>query len=580
MKLRSFFYVLAAGASVLLLIAVGGFFWLTSQSPLNLLQAKTLATPTAAIFVPKQTPAMVSLLVNPDRLVGFRQLLASPGNRHRTHAELKQLEESLLAPFELDYQRDIKPWAGDEITLAVTSLDFDRDRKNATQPGYLLAFTTKDAARARESLQLFYSRQAIAGTEDLVFEKYKGVNLIYRRPRPGVEVATDEVEPNPPTEFLTSAIVGDRFVLFANHPKVLRDAINNVQVADLNLASDPEYQRMLQGLTAPRIGVSFVNLPSLAAWISDRPIPVRDSFEGSQTIAIALSLDRQGLLAQTAVLGSESSAENAAPVLAQPVDALQYLPAKSTFAIAGTDLNQWWHQFSTGLASDNTLKSLLDQSLAQWESRWGIKLPEDVFSWVQGEYALSLIPRTHQVNPDWIFVAQKTDTAQANASIKHLDEIAKQQGLSVGKIPLGDRQITAWTELMTSKDAAKKKDRLMNLEAQVQGVHGTVGNYEIFTTSIATMNKAIKGLDNSLLNREDFQSAIAPLSLNNNGYFYLDWPRGKTFIERQVPLIQVLELVGQPLFEHLQAISASSYGSNQGVQQSQLFFQLVEPKKG
>jgi len=30
-------------------------------------------------------------------------------------------------------------------------------------------------------------------------------------------------------ETLSGAVVGDRFVLFANDPKVLRDAINNVQ---------------------------------------------------------------------------------------------------------------------------------------------------------------------------------------------------------------------------------------------------------------------------------------------------------------------------------------------------------------
>ena len=35
-------------------------------------------------------------------------------------------------------------------------------------------------------------------------------------------------------------------------------------------------------------------------------------------------------------------------------------------------------------------------------------LPEDIFSWVQGEYALSLVPDPEGGEPDWVFVAEKT----------------------------------------------------------------------------------------------------------------------------------------------------------------------------
>lgn len=575
MKLRSFFYALAAGATLLLLIAVGGFFWLTSQSPLNLLREGAVTNPTAAIFVPKQAPVMASLLVNPDRLEAFRQLVARPGNRGRSRAELNQLEDSLLANKAIDYQRDIRPWIGDEITWAVTSLDFDRNQQNAAQPGYLLAVTTKDPQRASEFLQLFYSKQAIAGTADLVFETYKGVNLIYKRPLTPLEASPGSSPHSQTPETLTSAVVGDRFVLFANHPKVLRDALNNVQAENLSLENDREYQQMLQTLTEPRIGLSFVNLPALAAWISKQPIPTGDSFQGSDTVAIAVSLNRLGLLAQTALLGATPSDESLAPALSKPVDALQYIPAQSGLAIAGNDLNNLWNRLSTGVGSDDILKALLDRTLASLQSRWGIQLPEEVFSWVKGDYALSLLPRPDRVNPDWIFVAQKADGATAEASVEHLDAVAKERGLSVGSLPLGDKTITAWTKLSTSATAIPgKDDSLMRLEAQVQGVHASVGNYEIFTTSIEAMAQALKGLDNSLVKSEKFQSAIAPLPEQNDGYLYLDWMRSGTFIERQLPIVQVVELVGKPLFDHLRSLSISSYGIDNGVQRSKLFFRL------
>ncbi len=575
MKLRSFYYVLAAGVTVLLSIAVAGFFWLTSQSPLNLLQGGAVANPSAAIFVPKQAPAMVSLLVNPDRLEAFRQLVARPLNRRRSRAELNKIEDSLLANKGIDYRRDIRPWLGDEITLAVTSLDFDRNQQNATQPGYLLAVTTKDAQRAREFLQLFYSKQATAGTADLVFEQYKGVNLIYKRPPNPIEAAIRGSKSTQIPETLTSAVVGDRFVLFANHPKVLRDAINNVQVANLNLQDDPEYQQMLQTLTEPKIGLSFVNIPALAAWISKQPIPSRNSFEGSETLAINLSLNRLGLLAQTALLGTQPSAQSINPGLSQPVDALRYIPAQSTLAIASSDLNKLWNQFSSGLASNEALKPLIEESFASLQSHWDIQLPEEIFSWVQGEYALSLLPRPDKADPDWIFVAQKVPGSTAEESIQHLDDVAKQRGLSVGSLALGEQTITAWTKLVTSAAAVPgKDDSLMRLEAQVKGVHATVGDYEIFTNSIEAMDESLKGLENSLVKSDKFKEAIASLPEQNDGYVYLDWIGGETFIERQLPIIRVVELVAKPLFDHLRSLSVSSYGIDNGIQRSKLFFRL------
>lgn len=574
MKLRSFFYALVAGATGLLLIAVAGFFWLTSQSPLNLLQQGVVANPTAAIFVPKQAPAMVSLLVNPGRLEAFRQLVARPIARRRSRAELNQIENSLLLNTDINYQRDIQPWLGNEISLAVTSLDFDRNPANTTQPGYLLVVKTKDGERAREFLQLFYSKQAATSVDDIVFEKYKGVNLIYRRPLSQVQASSNGSHQNPLPEALTSAVVGDRFVLFANHPKVLRDALNNVQAANLSLEDDHEYQQMLETLSEPRIGLSFVNIPALAAWISKQPAPMRDSFKGSETLALGLSLNRLGLVAQTALLGSESTNTSREATLSEPVAALQYIPTQSALAIAGTNLNQLWTQLSSGEGMNDALKPLLEQAVASLQSRWGLQLPEDIFSWVQGEYALSMMPRPDRDNPDWIFVAQKGSEA-AESSIEHLDAVAKQRGLSVGALPLGDTSITAWTKLVTSAIPVGGKDKqLMKLEAQVGGVHTAVGNYEIFTTSIEAMNQALKGVENSLVKSDRFNSAIAPLPQPNDGYLYLDWKETGTLIERQLPIVRVVELVAKPFFEHLRSLSVSSYGSDNGVQRSKLFFRL------
>jgi hypothetical protein len=549
MKRRSFFTALASLAVVLLVVAGTSFYTILAQSPLNLLQkGGVMVDPQAAIFVPKQAPAMLSLLTNPTDLERLRQLEARPGERRKTRGEIEQIQQNLLANTDLNYRRDIQPWLGDEITFAVTSLDYDRNPKNGNQPGYLLVAGIRDGELAKEFLQAYFSQSAIARTSDLVFEQYKGVNLIYRR----------SLLPNSPQPSLASAVVGNKFILFANAPQVLKNALTNVQVPDLNLANTPAYQNALQAIQEPRIGVGFVNLPAVAAWTNGQAIP--DDLNWEQLLTLTLSVNRQGLVAQTGLTGIAANVANRQPVLREPVAALQYVPASSSFTAAGTNLKQLWADLAS-LAKGNPIESLLDATLARVQKQWGVNLPQDIFSWVEGEYALALIP--HPDRPaDWVFVAEKT--AEAEEAIAKLDDYAKTSGYSVGELPIEGTEITAWTKLVAAKE-------LIQLNAQVQGVHTQVENYEIFATSIPPISAALSA--EPLLTSEKFQKAIQPFPTQNDGYVYVDWQESQPQLQ-QFGIFRILELAGKPFFDHLDTLTLSSRGSENGVRRATLFFNL------
>ncbi|MGB3691185.1 MAG: DUF3352 domain-containing protein [Spirulinaceae cyanobacterium] len=560
MKLRSFFITLAVVSVILLSLGGGSFYWLLAQSPLSLLQGGVRSEPAAAIFLPKQTAVMISLLVNPDRLESFRQLVAAPDERRRAHQEFNQLKNSLLANTGLDYQTDVRPWLGDEVTLAVTSLDFDRNGENGTKPGYLLAVTTKDKQRATDFLQLYFAKATTSGTTDLVFEDYKGVGLIYQTP---LEACTGEGCP----KTIASAVVGD-FVVFANNPKVLRDAINNVQATDLNLQNSRPYQQALQTTEEKRIGVVFADLPKLSSWLASQP--ALDTNEVKQRLAVALALNRQGLVAETALIGAKDVDEQGA-VLSEPVEALQYIPGSSVLTLAGEDLNQLWEDISGGLETDNpAVAGLLTRAVASLQGNWGLNLPEDIFSWVQGEYALALMPQNAAGKQDWVFVAEKTP--ESEAAIANLDDIAKNQGLSVGKLPFGKQDITAWTKLVTA--AQKQKQTSLRLEAEVGGVRLSTEKYDIFATSLDTLSSALAGKETSLVNSKKFAQAIANLPKENNGYLYIDWRESEPAFAKNIPAFRIVELAGRPLFENLRSLTLSSSGSKNGVSRATAFFKL------
>ncbi|MEH2376233.1 DUF3352 domain-containing protein [Nostoc sp.] len=553
-KQRSFIGFIVAGAIALLLIAIAGFYWFFGKSPAKLIGSTSGAS--AAIFVSKLSPVMVSFLANPDRLQALER-----------EEELSKLKTSLFAKSGIDYKQDIQPWLGDEITLAITTLDIDRDGENGQQPGYLLALATKQPEKSREFVELLFSKRALGGA-NLAVEQYKGVKLIYDNQ----EVITEEKIQN----YLAGAVVGEGFVLFANDPKVLRDAINNVQAPDLNLTSSPEYQKATKELLKGGLAVAFLNLPIVAKW---QGLELPEELYNSQIISLALN--PKGLLAETTFLTSSEIVSPSAP-LSKPVGALQYIPASAGLAISGSNLSNlansdlaklWRQATATIYGSEEDVVSRLAKPLADVQKRWGINLPEDIFSWVQGEYAIALLPEKEQTTPHWIFVVEKSERVEEG--VARLDAIASSKGLSISPLTINKQKISAWTELTTAtKKSDVKEGASFSIETKVQGLHTTLGNYEIFTSDLETMDEILTTKDNSIIDNPNFKDSIAAIPRPNQGYIYLDWRKSQNLLERQVPILKLVEVLGKPFFNNLRSLTVSSYGTEARSLKGGVFFKL------
>ena len=572
MKSRS--STVAAIAVAILLVIVGSLYWLRVKTPLSLMEGAPVSAPEAAIFVPKDAPVVASLLVKPDRLQGLRQMRTPLLKRRESHAEFDRLKRSLLADTDLDYDRDIKPWLGDEITFAITRLDGDGDRSNGTQPDYLIALTVEDAAKSQEFLDAFWENKDAAGAQ-LEFEEYKGVQLISTQPQKKLFSLTSKpqklnVNPfaNPGSNPWATAAVSDRFVLFANSTNGLRQAINRVQAGDLNLTHSPTYQQALAALTDKRLGLVYADSSQIAAWISKTPT---NSTASQARLALAIAAHPLGLLADTAWLAAEPESIPAFPTTTT-VAALEYIPKTSAFAIAGRDLNQLWPQLQLALSGNPPFSGAIASVIDRLQANLGMSFSDDIFSWVQGEYALAFIPR-NQTQLDWVFVAETSDTTAQ--SMAHLDEIAAGQGYSVGPFTLkGQHRVVAWTKLSAAEDESGSGPRLQ-LEAQVRGVRAQAGKYEILTNSIEAMDRVFGApRSGSLRSLEDFVAGLGLFPPENDGYLYANWDASKSPLEQQFPALKFLEVVGESFFGHLKSLTASSYSGGSGLLRTQLLFRL------
>lgn len=548
---RPFIGFIVAGAIAGL--AIAGFYWFFPKNPASLIAPTS--QPGATIFVSKLSPVIVSLLTNPDSLQAFEP-----------EGELSKLKNSFLAKSNIDYQQDIKPWLGNEITLAIATLDIDRDPENGQQPGYLLALATKQPEKAREFVELLFSKRALAGA-NLNVEEYKGIKLISDTQQ---AIAENKIQNN-----LAGAVVGQGFVLFANDPKVLREAINNVQAPDLNLTNSSEYQKATKELAKGSIAVAFLNLPIVAKW---QGLELAEQTYNSEIISLLFK--PKGLLAETAFVTS-SEIVSPAPPLTKPVGALQYIPSSAGLAISGSNLSNlsnsnaaklWKQATATIYGSQEDVVSRFLKPLDDAQKSWGINLPKDIFSWVQGEYAIALLPQ-ERTTPHWIFVAQKSEDVEQG--VGRLDAIASSNGLTISPVTIDNQKIYAWTELTTASQKNNDKNRAsFTIEAKVRGAHTTVDNYEIFTSDLETMDEIFTTKENSLINNPNFQDSIAAIPRPNEGYIYLDWVKSQNFLEREIPILKLVEILGKPFFNHLRSLTVSSYGTNTGAFKGGVFLQL------
>ncbi|MBE7384304.1 MAG: DUF3352 domain-containing protein [Leptolyngbya sp. SIO1E4] len=571
MKSRTFFSAIALVAGLLLLVGIAGFWGLTAQNPRGLMARGGQEIPTAAQFVPRQAPLMVSLLARPDRVWRLRQVLTPSGKRSEARQEWQSLKTTLTDAVGWDYDTDVLPWLDQEVTIAVTTTDLDHDSGNGQQAGYLAVLSCQDGQQAREAVHLLWQKRAISG-RSLFFETVSGIPLIYdQKPDPPVFGSINVFDQAAiKLESLASVVIGDRYVLLANHPQVLRQAIATFQAPDVSLAKESTYRASIKALPSNRIGWLYANAPALLTWLGLEDPELTSSLAESGRRAhhffMSFRAIPTGLLGDTTVAAAPGTAFKASQAIHQPSKILNILPAETLFAASGINLPEFLPETAENIGGYRIVQRSLKAFLAS------LSLPSDItpsqlWDTMQGEYALGLIAgRT----PTWILASQSNPEVPFSA----LDDLAQQQGLNVSHVRLGDKDITAWTQLSLILTAP---DSPASLNTQVIGVHTQISDYEVFSTSLAGLQQVLKAEnESSLPEQPGFAKLLNNLDEPYGNLAYIDWPHLAPLLFNRFPWLRVIEQAGQPLTAHLGPIFMGGYGSNSSLQEGMVAIKLLE----
>lgn len=568
MKFRSFIRPLAIAAGLVLVLGLGLLGRLTLNTPLYLIERGGQAQPLALQFVPKQSPVVASVLVRPDRLASLWEYLAAPRLRQETRHDQELIEQALLANTGLSYSRDLQPWLGEEVTAAMVTPDLDQDSTNGTNPGYLVALACNDSAAAQAALELYWQNRAIAG-DALTFEEFSGNRLIYARR------ATPR-SPREETTQLATALVANRYVLAANHPDVLRQALTAAQSTDLNLQSDRRYKTALRELPTQRVGLLALNLPAVSQWLNPDPNSDRAAIALGELGAaddqvgwglMSWQLSREGLVGHTALLADQGHRLH--PQRDRATDwqsIVPYLPDSLALTAVGTDLATLGQRLNPLLAllspageGGFPLAQLIDGALGQGAMallQTGVDRAYGV-GWGRAETG----------SPDWLVVAPQSEPLAA--ALDAMTALSQGQGLGVGTLDLRGTPAIAWTRLALPKRGSQP----LQVVAEVAGLHAQVDQYEALAASPATLDAVIHPAAVPR-QRPAWWPQMAQVPGPSTGYIHLDWPQIQAGLAAQLPRWRLWSTAAQPALKHLRQVTLVSGDRSDAMQTGSILVQL------
>ena len=546
---RTFFVGLISIALMLISVGIGAFWYLTANSPLSLLDEGDRPIAAATAFVPANTIATFSLLTNPEKLIALQQALPDTA-REQVIAESEQIKQKVFKNSPLDYDLDIQPWAGNEVTVALTDLDLDFDDTNGQQPGYLLAVEIEPerSQQARESLQLFWQRQSLTGNTPRS-ELLNGVRVLY---------SDRDSKRNPQPIGTATALIGNQFVLFANDLHVIHSSLRATETAT-NLAQNRAYRKAADQLPQDRLGLAYLNTSGITS---------RARGKAPDFTAVSISPKPTGLMA-TALLPNQSEKDRDRRTVSRrvrrsgesSVDRFKFMPADSVIAFTSQDINQLRPvleaaNLSLRLPDFLDLRSPADSEENDLSDR--LKTENSAWRWATGEYAIA--KQGKGKSGDWVLAIQRNPEGVAQ-----LDTAAKARGYNAIPLTIGDQEAIAWTKF---EARPQRRQSSSALETEILGLHLQRGDDEIFASSIAAMDDALGGTNQSLLSSPQFTQAMKPIQTDNDssidGYLYVDWAKGSSALTG-LPLFKNIETTLRPITRRIEALVATKSGDRANI---------------
>lgn len=488
----------AVGAAVLVAGGAAGYWYLKGP-------AKDGTTPLAIAKTIPDEAYMAAFISSDLQAWAKLQQFGTPEARQAVTQGLQSLEQDLMSKNNINFDKDIRPWIGNGMVALMPS------SKGPEEPNVLAVFNIRDKISALQ----FAGKLASQGGKSKETE-YKG-NKIF--------VSEDGK---------THATVVKDFLMVASNQQTIEAAINTNQ-GEPSLASKPNAETVFSKGVDLKNAIAYVYLPDYAgamqslmnvsATTTGEALPNLKQLKQLQSMVAGIGVEDEGLrMKATVTLSPDAPKIKYNPI---PGKVISLFPAEALALMSGGNISQIWSQAMEQAKADPTTQQALNVMRDSARSA-NFDLDKDIFSWMDGEFGMALIPSEQgilaQVGFGGVLVFDTSDRKTAEATLAKLDNLAQSNAMMVQKRDVQGKQVTEWSTPM--------------VPGALVG-HGWLDNDSVFLALGGPMVDVITSKPNQTIeNSPNFKASTGILPKQNLGYFYLDMDRAMTLVNRFAAMSQ------------------------------------------
>jgi len=504
--------LLTLGAAGLLIGGGLAAYWVLSQRHEGLGNM-----PLGANIIPQNALLTISVSTDPGQWQHLREF-GTKTTQAEVDQELVQWRDRFLTSNGYNYQQDIQPWVGKEVTIAFlpqlhTPTPNSQNPLSAgsgKQQPVVMVLPIQNPARAQQIL----AKPKPLKQGKWISRTYKGVQL-------------QELQGG--TEDYSAAVLDGRFLVVGDNLEATEQTIDTYK-GGASLAATPGLSAAMGQIQASgQFGEAYLNIPAAAteaAANSGRPIfPQVAQLQDNQGLATTMTLEPEGIGFKSISWLKPNSkqkhlVENKAGLMASR------LPSDSLMMLSGGDLQHLWQDYTLSSSSNSVTPLSPDHLRAGVKSNTGLDLDRDLLSWMGG-FSLSLIPSAPSGSSpnnfalSLVLMVQTSDRPHAEKTFQQLDQVlGSQYQFQVQQAQVGGQPVVNWIAPYGALVAS----------------HGWLDTDVAFLSVGAPVAaQIIPKPTTTLASTEQFQKTVPPEPSPNNGQFFLD----VTSTLKTFPLLQI-----------------------------------------
>ena len=336
-----------------------------------------------------------------------------------------------------------------------------------------------------------------------------------------------------------STLLSDRIVL-SPQKKNVEKAINTTK-GEPSFASKPGVNQLFnQNLnlknTFAKVYIpsgSIEQLSTTSTRIQNLPSPLSIQLQQTQSMVAGLGIEDDGIRIK--------SVSNLDPKVSR-IDAsnsnlniAQKLPSNTIALLNGNNINNWWSILQQQYREyDPDFNQSIQQLRLQMKNRLNVDLDQDVFGWMDGEFAFAAVPSQQgflgQIGTGGVFIVKTSDRLKATNAFAKLDKIVQKE-LSRRNVPVNIKKVQIATKDVTQWQILGQPPLVS---------HGWLDNNTAFIALGNGITQTItKPLDESLRDNQKFQTLTTNLPQSQDIYMYLDVNGSNQIINRLIPFLRV-----------------------------------------